>query len=217
MLDNETNVTFNQEQEGTPSPSGECVKKESLVSVFLEYLEILVFAVCAVLIIFTSVFRLCRVNGNSMNKTLFNGEMLITTQLVEPEAGDIIVFHMTSDKNARFNEPLVKRVIATEGQTIRIEYADDRVYVDGKLIDEPYVALLDGQGREIGRWTQLPGHHFDYKTGVFEATVPEGCVFAMGDNRNNSADSRSNDVGFVDKRRILGKVILRLSPYTVFE
>ena len=152
-----------------------------------------------------------------MNKTLLHGEMLITTQLVTPEAGDIIVFHMTSDTHPRFNEPLVKRIIATEGQTVRIDYVQGNVYVDDKLIEEPYVALLTSQGYDIGKWTQTPGHHFNYTNGVFEATVPQGCLFVMGDNRNNSADSRSVEVGFVDQRRVLGKVVLRLSPYTVFD
>ncbi len=208
--------TPQENQEAITQPQAETAKKEPFVGIILEYLEILVFAVCAVLILFTFAFRLCKVNGNSMNKTLLNGETLITTQLIQPQQGDIIVFHMTNSQHARFNEPLVKRVIATEGQTVRIDYVEGTVQVDGVLLDEPYVALLTAEGRENGRWTQPPAHHFNYYTGIFEATVPEGCLFVMGDNRNNSADSRSNDVGFVDQRRVLGKVVLRLSPYTVY-
>ena len=200
----------------SPAPQHKPVAKEPLVGIILEYLEILVFAVCAVLILFTFVFRLCKVNGNSMNKTLLNGQMLITTQLVEPEQGDIIVFHMTSDENARFNEPLVKRIIAMEGQTVRIDYVSGEVSVDGNVLDEPYVALLTGQGYEIDRWTQTPGHHFNYATGIFEATVPQGCLFVMGDNRNNSADSRYFVIGPVDCRRILGKVMIRVTPLNKF-
>lgn len=200
-----------------PPPTSHAEVKEPLVGVLLEYLEILVFAVCAVLVLFTFAFRLCRVNGNSMNKTLLNGEMLITTQLEKPEAGDIIVFHMTSDENPRFNEPLVKRIIATEGQKIRIDYVAGEVYIDDVLLDEPYISLMTSQGYEIGKWTLPPAHHFDYTSGIFEAEVPDGCLFVMGDNRNNSADSRSVEVGFVDERRVLGKVIVRLSPYTVYD
>lgn len=202
--------------DGMPSqPVSE--KKESFISVIFDYLEIMVFAVCAVLLLFTLCGRLCKVNGSSMRNTLYNGEMLLTTNLTQPEAGDIIVFHQTSDLYARFNEPLVKRIIATEGQTVRIDYVKGEVFVDGEPLDEPYAALLNQSGAEIGRWTQAPAYNFDRSTGVFEAIVPEGCYFVMGDNRNNSADSRSREVGFVDTRRVLGKVVCRLKPWTVYD
>ena len=203
------------------SAAGEAVvekKKEPFVAVMLEYLEILVLSVCVVLLIFTFGVRLCRVNGKSMMKTLYHNEMLLTASLAEVEAGDIIVFHQTSDTYTRFNEPLVKRVIATEGQTVKINYFDGKVYVDGVLLDEPYISLLNDAGTaEIPYWTLPPAYDFDYTKGIFETTVPEGCLFVMGDNRNNSADSRSIEVGFVDERRVLGKVICRLNPYTEFE
>ena len=207
----------------TPAPAdgaeepADSKKKESLISAVFDYLEILVFSVCAVLLLFTLCGRLCRVNGSSMRNTLYNGEMLLTTSIVEPEAGDIVVFHQTSDLYSRFNEPLVKRIIATEGQTVRIDYVKGEVYVDGVLLEEPYAHLLNQAGVEIGRWTQAPAYDFDYATGIFETTVPDGCYFVMGDNRNNSADSRSREVGFVDTRRVLGKVVCRLKPWTVYD
>ena len=193
-------------------------EKESIAAFLYDFLEIIVFSIAAALLMFTLFFRVCRVDGNSMKNTLHHGETLITSNLAKIEAGDIVVFHQTSDAYERFNEAIVKRVIATEGQTVRIEYATGNVYVDDVLLDEPYVALLNSMGQEIGYWDQAPSMPgFSYETGVFETTVPEGCYFVMGDNRNNSADSRSVQVGFVDTRRVLGKAVFRLKPWTVFD
>jgi signal peptidase I len=117
---------------------------------------------------------------------------------------------MTSDVVQRYNEPIIKRVIATGGQTVKIDYNLGKVYVDDVELQEDYVRLIND------RYLLPPNYNFDRQTNIFEATVPEGHLFVMGDNRNESADSRQSQIGFVDERRVLGKVILRLSPFTVY-
>lgn len=184
--------------------------RQSMVSDLFDYLEILVFSVALVLVVFTLAFRLCRVSGSSMRNTLYNGEMLITTSLVDPQPGDVIVFHRTSEVYEHFNEPLVKRVIASEGQTVRYDYNTKKLYVDGVEVDDSHAHYLDNDGTPIGVLTQTPMHDYDPAARIFEVTVPEGKLFVMGDNRNHSSDSRSIQVGFVDKREVLGKVIANL-------
>jgi signal peptidase I len=153
--------------------------------------------------------RLCRVSGDSMLPTLKNQQLLLVSDMFyEPEGGDIIVFHQTSHDDPRFNEPIVKRVIATEGQHVVIDFKNKQVSVDGTPLHEDYIQLIyDGNYRIYAEYNMTGG--------IFEATVPENCVFVMGDNRNNSTDSRASVIGFVDCRRILGKVILRLTPLEV--
>ena len=184
--------------------------KKSFISGAFDYLEILIFAAAAVLLLFLIAFRLCVVDGNSMKNTLLNSETLIVSDLAyTPENGDIIVFH---EIGPVYNEALVKRVIATEGQWISIIYdehnvmkvyvSDDRYIDENDLLNEPYVYYDPAR---------LPGYSsFD------PIQVPDGCVFVMGDNRYDSTDSRSPLIGFVDERQILGKVLLRVTPLSKF-
>ena len=178
-------------------------------SAIFDYFEIICLSLIAVLVIFSFGARLCRVDGDSMNNTLKNGEQLVTSDLFyTPKRGDIIVFHLCNDY---YEQPLVKRVIATAGETVRIDYNTGEVRVNGVLLDEDYAFVEGGDYRFR---TDLDTEYIDLETGIFEATVPEGHVFAMGDNRNNSTDSRSYLVGFVDERTILGRALFRLSPFT---
>lgn len=176
----------------------------------VEYVEIFAFAMLFVLLIFSFAFRVCIVDGGSMNNTLMDQEKVLTTNLFySPEGGDIVVFY----ENNVHEKPLVKRVIATEGQTVEINYNTGKIYVDGKVLDEDYVYLNTGK-YEYGIIYQNP--NFDKETKIFKVTVPDGSVFVMGDNRNGSDDSRNSSIGFVDRQQIMGKVICRISPFTTF-
>ena len=158
-----------------------------------DWVQCIIAAVILAILIFTFVGRVIGVQGDSMYPTLHNHDRIITSNLFyTPEQGDIVVFKTESFGN----EPLVKRVIATEGQTIEIDFDKGIVYVDGTAVDDSYT-YAPTKARE------------DFNGTV---TVPDGCVFVMGDNRNDSTDSRSNRVGMVDTRNILGKVHFILIP-----
>jgi len=180
-------------------------KKPSFAQAFLDYVEIFVFAIAFVILLFSFVVRLCTVKGPSMENTLHQGELLAVSDFVyEPERGDIIVFHQTQT----LNEPVVKRVIATAGETIDIDFNTWTVIItdiEGNtfVLDEPYMHL----DREAFPVTS--NHSYPY-------VVPEGCLYVMGDNRNHSADSRGSLIGPVDERRVLGKVIFRITPFNKF-
>jgi signal peptidase I len=150
-------------------------------------------AVITIMIVFTFVFRIAGVVGPSMMATLNDGDKLIVSAFLnKPKAGDIVIITQPNF----FHEPLVKRIVAMEGQEVYIDFDKGYVYVDGIKKNEPYVK---------GSTTDK----FDID---FPITVPEGCVFVMGDNRNHSTDSRSSQVGFVDEDYLLGKVIGRIVP-----
>lgn len=149
-----------------------------------------------VTVLFVFAIRLVGVVGGSMNATLYDGDRLalLSNFLYEPEVGDIVVL-----KAAELNggETIIKRVIADEGQTVDIDFATGEVWVDGVLLQEDYILepTLTYEGVE------------------FPVTVPEGCIFVMGDNRNHSTDSRNPRVGCVDKRFVLGKAIFIVTPF----
>lgn len=210
-MNNEPNTNQELQSEAPPAPK----KKGSgfLRSIF-DYVEVLAISVLTVLFVFTFCFRICKVDGNSMNNTLIHEERLVTTNLFySPKQGDIIVFHLSNDY---YTQPLVKRVIALGGQEIRIDLTEGKVYVDGNLLEEDYVYLKGGK-YSLRSDFQKDCIHTDKDGKVwFIATVPEGKVFAMGDNRNGSTDSRAYLVGFVDEDCILGKAIVRISPFTFF-
>jgi signal peptidase I len=168
----------------------------SAVREVYDWVESTLTALLAVALIFTLVGMVISVNGESMLPTLENNERLVTVRMFrEPAYGDIVVI----TNPAYQNNPLIKRIIATEGQTIDFDTETSRVIVDGNALEESYIA------------EQMDMYFTEY-TDMYPYTVPEGHVFAMGDNRNNSWDSRVEEVGAVDERYILGRVIFRLMP-----
>ena len=186
------------EKEENKNPGEE--KKFNLLDEILDWIESFAFASFMVLLIFIFMFRTVVVDGGSMNPTLYNSQRLILTHFnYTPERGDIIV------ANSRgLNKTIIKRCIGVAGDEVVVDYDTHSVTVNGEVIDEPY---LDPASPMMNK------EYFDYTYQIGENTykynVPKGTVFAMGDNRNGSNDSRSRDVGFIPSEDILGHAVFR--------
>lgn len=183
----------NKQQEGS-----EQTKKQKLgwEKSLLLYLHDLIYMLAIVLVVFLLLFRVVVVSGFSMYSTLTDGDYLLLVGNLfyrDPKVGDIIV---ASKDSFDHGAPIIKRVIATEGQTVDIDFEQGIVYVDGQALEEDY--------------TNTPTNLREGMT--FPLTVEENCVFAMGDNRNDSKDSRSLEIGQIDRREILGKAVLLMLP-----
>ena len=155
----------------------------------------LVSVLAVLILLFTFVVRLIVVSGPSMENTLHNRDTMLVWSLgYQPRQGDIIVL----TKKSYQEDSIVKRVIALEGQTVDIDYNSNSVWVDGELLVEDY----------IKEWMRVPS----YGDVINHITVPEGCIFVMGDNRNESADSRYPAIGIVDERCVIGRAVMVLYP-----
>lgn len=182
------------------------LKEEQPVNIaneILDWVESFVFAVFVIILIFIFLFRIVTVDGSSMNSTLEDKDRVIISHLnYKPENDDIVVVN-----SSVLQKTLIKRVIGVAGDTVRIDYSKNKVYVNDKEISNEHIDS-----------TMLDKGMFDpsYKVsdGVYEYHVPQDSIFVMGDNRNNSTDSRT--IGFISNDDVMGHVIFRLYPFKKF-
>ena len=171
-------------------------KKQTAGRGAYEWVQALVCSVLTVVLIFTFAVRIVRVSGESMRETLQNQDMLVVLNnwlCGGYEPGDIVILQRDDFYGG---EPIVKRVIATGGQTVDIDFETGAVYVDGTLLEEDYINELT----------------FVVEGTEFPLTVPEGSIFVMGDNRNHSSDSRDASLGTVDTRYVIGRAVILAFP-----
>ena len=165
---------------------------------FYEWIDSVVGAVIVIFVLFTFLFRPVGVDGTSMVPTLNDGDWVAISGInFQPRRGDIVVVTQPNE----VHEPLIKRVIAVGGDTIDIDFNSREVSINGTVIEEPYIS-------------EPTVRKFDVN---FPLTIPAGFVFVMGDNRNNSKDSRATGIGLIDERYILGTTRFRLYPVNKFK
>ena len=189
------------------------IKKENKKSLFslknelFDWLEILITAIILLVILFSFVFKVVTINGRSMQNTLHHGEKVIISNIgYEPKHGDIVVIsrnanNLTNSTDA--DTAIIKRIIATQGQVVDIDFQTGTVFVDGVPLKENYVNTPTNLRGDVN----------------FPVVVNEGCVFVLGDNRNDSTDSRNSSIGnggMIDTRYILGKALYRIFPLNGF-
>ena len=178
--------------------SGDPIAKNDWKNSIIAYLHDLLYMLMTIMLVFLLLFRVIVVSGDSMYATLLDGDYLLLLGNLfyqEPERNDIVVISKKSFDNGK---PIVKRVIATEGETVDIDFENAIVYVDGVALDEPYINSPT---------TFNEGN-------VFPLTVAEDCIFVLGDNRGVSRDSRDPIIGQVDRREVLGKAFFLMLPGT---
>lgn len=185
-------------QEQEPAPKKPEAEKGSFKMDLYFWMQALAVALVLLILTFTLAGRVIQVVGNSMLPTLHENDLMLLQSVgYTPKQGDVVVLR----KSSFMVEPIVKRVIATGGQHVSIDYIAGTVTVDGVVLDEPYIReyMID----------PYPGSH---DMSITDIDVPEGSIFVMGDNRNQSSDSRNENLGTVDTRYVLGRVLCVLLP-----
>ena len=168
-------------------------REEKNISI-VEWVESIAFSLGFIVLLFTFVFRIITVSGHSMDTTLADGDRLVVSNLFyAPQRQDIVVI----DGYIRYGQPIVKRVIGLPGDEIDIDFKTGDVFVNGQLQNEEYIFAPTTQQYDVS----------------FPLTVPQNTLFVMGDNRPNSLDSRSSEIGFIDVRDVLGHALLRIFPF----
>ncbi len=176
-----------------------------------DWIDSVVLSVFAVAIIFTFVFRIVGIDGSSMQNTLQHGDrVIIVSAGYTPKKGDVVVIsrNISNDNSSmtQSNAPIIKRVIATEGDTVDIRFEDGvgYVYVNGEVLNEPYISEYISEDFQT------------YDPISFPVVVKDDCIFVLGDNRNDSLDSRSaiiGENGMVSTKYVLGHAVLRIYPF----
>ena len=170
----------------------------TLSGLIFDWSNAFMIALIIIVMLLTFVFRQVTVNGDSMNDTLQSGDKLILYSFMyKPQNGDIVVISHGKD----YSDPIIKRVIAVEGQSLKINYDTGEVTLDGVVLKEDYIK---GLTKWVHPSLEIPD------------VIPEGYVFVMGDNRENSLDSRSTQIGLIPVENIIGKAELRILPASSF-
>ncbi|MEE0956862.1 MAG: signal peptidase I [Ruminococcus sp.] len=174
----------------------QAVNSEGLTAGIYDWIRCVIFAIAIVVVCLTFVFRLVEVDGTSMDDTLQNKDKVIVTNLFyTPHDSDIVVI----SHGEKYDKPIIKRVIATEGQSLKLDYDNDRIIVDGVVIPESYIkgsTFANNKGDN-----QVPD------------VIPKGKIFVMGDNRQVSLDSRSTEIGLIDVSNVIGKAQVVAFPF----
>ena len=165
-----------------------------------DWLQMLTFVLVGVVLVFTFLGMVIGVSGTSMYPTLHHQDIMVIQRVgYTPAQGDVVVLR----KDSFLEEAIVKRVIAVAGQEVEIDYDANTVYVDGVALEEPYINQED----EV---VMVERSCMVYR----EFTVPKGCIFVMGDNRNGSTDSRYAELGMVDTGYVLGRALCVAFPFS---